>query len=119
MSRDPDGRFYLRGRADLFIKTRSTERIHPEEIEHVLELHPLVAEAALVGIEDPNGGEQLVAMVVLQDEAKAPPTPRDLARFVGERLGASRTLNDVRFVDRLPRLASGKLSRGELKGLVR
>jgi acyl-coenzyme A synthetase/AMP-(fatty) acid ligase len=119
MFRDSCGRFHLRGRADLFIKTRSTERIHPEEIENVLELHPVISEAALVGVADPNGGERLVALVIaLALEGTRRPTPHELGEFVRQKLGPSRTPNEIRFVDELPRLSSGKLSRSALKDLI-
>lgn len=116
---DAAGRYHLRGRADLFIKTRSTERIHPEEIEQVLELHDSVAQAAVVGVPDPNGGERLVALAVLADglieDGRA---VHILADFVASKLGDSRRLSEVRFVTDLPHLASGKLDRARLKELL-
>ena len=119
MMRDREDRFHLRGRADLFINTRRTERIHPEEIENVLELHPQVSEAAVVGVEDPNGGERVVALIVLHagwDLTAC--SHRAMAQFVVDKLGQSRMPNEVRFLNRLPRLASGKLSRVALPELA-
>lgn len=116
---DDDGRYRLRGRADLFIKTRSTDRVHPEEIESVLELHPDVAEAAVVGIPDQTGGELVLAMAVLDRRAAQDAgLPIKLANFVVEKLGPSRKPSELRFVSGLPRLPSGKLDRAELKRLV-
>ena len=116
MSRDEDGNFHLRGRADLFIKTRSTDRVHPEEIETVLELHPAVAEAGVVGVENPSGGEHLVVLAAIRGGGTV--TPVALADFVVERLGPSRKPTEVRLVASLPRLASGKLNRPELRALL-
>jgi acyl-coenzyme A synthetase/AMP-(fatty) acid ligase len=115
---DESGRYHLRGRADLFIKTRTTDRIHPEEIEAVLELHYAVAEAAVVGVPDPNGGERLVALTVLAEGPCADGRlVNNLADFVVTRLGESRKPNEIRFVHDLPRLPNGKLNRPELIGL--
>ncbi len=119
MRRDSDGNFHLLGRAELFIKTASTERVHPEEIEAVLEAHPDVLEAAVCGRADADQSERLVALVVLRAPEAAPAgLDARLARFVGERLGAARRPGEILFVEALPRLPGGKLARSALKDLL-
>lgn len=116
---DDRGRYHLRGRADLFIKTRSTDRVHPEEIEWVLELHPDVTEAAVIGIPDRSGGERVLAMaIVAEAAARDAGLPLRLANFVAEKLGPSRKPTEFRLVSELPRLPSGKLDRARLLALV-
>jgi len=99
-----DGRIQLVGRADHFIKTAETERVHPEEIELALEQHEDVAEAAVCGVSDLQDQERICALVVLRASAvESASTPRRLADFVAERLGPTRRPRDIRFADRLPR----------------
>ena len=113
----PDGRIELVGRAAHFIKTASTDRVHPEEVELVLEQHEAVAEAAVCGAVDDLGRERICALVVLRGAAADQATaPQRLASFVAQRLGPARSPRDIRFTDRLPRGGSGKLIRGDLPG---
>ncbi|MEO6340623.1 MAG: class I adenylate-forming enzyme family protein [Caulobacteraceae bacterium] len=109
-----DGRIQLVGRADHFIKTAETERVHPEEIELTLEQHEDVAEAAVCGVGSLQDQERICALVVLRGSvAESASTPRRLADFVAERLGPARRPRDIRFTDRLPR-KGGKLARSSL-----
>jgi acyl-coenzyme A synthetase/AMP-(fatty) acid ligase len=119
MRRDPAGRYHLLGRAELFIKTASTERIHPEELEAVLEQHDAVTDAAVVGMTNEQDIERVIALVVLRNGiAGSGALASELARFVASRLGDGRAPNDVRFVTNLPRLASGKLARQHLMEMI-
>jgi len=119
MRRDPAGKYHLLGRAELFIKTAATDRIHPEEIEAVLETHPDVLEAAVCGRADADGTERLVALVVLIALALVPiGLDAQLARFITQRLGSGRRPQEILFVKSLPRLPSGKLARAALKDLL-
>lgn len=113
---DADGRCYLVGRLDGFLKTASTDRVAPEEVEAVLEEHPAVAEAAVIGVGD-GEAERIVALVVFRTGA-AQPLLSDVAAFVRDRLGAARTPTRIVAVDGLPRRENGKLIRGELRGLL-
>jgi acyl-coenzyme A synthetase/AMP-(fatty) acid ligase len=108
--RSSDGRIELVGRADHFIKTAATERVHPEEVEVALEQHPGVAEVAVCGAANDQGQERICALVVLR-EGVPTPLPRQLAAFVADRIGAARAPRDIRYADRLPRSGGGKLLR--------
>jgi len=113
-----DGRYMLVGRASQFIKTISTERVHPEEIERVLERHAAVAEAAVFGRPEAGGGERIAALIVTrQSRPQADSLPNELADFVSDLLGPARRPAVVRFVDKLPRLGNGKLIRHQLQDL--
>lgn len=115
---DPDGRVYLVGRSEGFIKTASTDRVAPEEVEMLLEEHPAVAEAAVLGVKTAQDYERIVALVVLRDPRNGHVAETELADFVGSRLGAARTPSQICFVPRLPRRDTGKIVRSELQEML-
>ena len=110
-----DGRIASFGRADQQIKLRGF-RIEPGEIEAGLASHPAVAEAAVALRGDAAGaGEdrRLVAWVTAADPL-APPEPRELRRWLAQRLPEAMIPAVVTVLDALPRTASGKLDRRAL-----
>jgi acyl-coenzyme A synthetase/AMP-(fatty) acid ligase len=113
---DDDGYLYFEGRADDVIIS-SGYRIGPFEVESVLQSHPAVAEAAVVGMPDPDRGEIVRAVVV---PAPGHPPSDELGRELQEhvkRLTAPyKHPRVVEFARELPRTASGKLRRAELRG---
>jgi acyl-CoA synthetase (AMP-forming)/AMP-acid ligase II len=109
-----DGRLYINSRArDLIL--RGAENVHPAEIEHRLEEHPSVAEAAVVGVEHPELGQDVKAIVVPRPGATVDFAA--LARFVGETLAPFKVpaVWEVR-VEPLPRNAAGKVLKNVLTG---
>jgi acyl-CoA synthetase (AMP-forming)/AMP-acid ligase II len=109
---DEEGYLFLDGRLDDVI-VRGGENLSPGEIEDVLLEHPAVREAAVVGLPDPEWGEQVVAVVVpAADEA---PDPAALQQWVRGRLRGSRTPSRVEFRSALPYTETGKLLRRELR----
>lgn len=110
-TRDADGYFAYRGRADDLLKVRGIW-VAPAEIEDCLLERPDVADCAVVGIEDVDGLVTPTAYVVL---AGAPPTADELQAFVRSRLSPHKYPRDVRFLDALPRTASGKVDRKQLR----
>ncbi|HUI59056.1 MAG TPA: class I adenylate-forming enzyme family protein [Steroidobacteraceae bacterium] len=113
-----DGRVTLVGRRSNFIKTPGTERVHPLEIEAVLEQHANIAEAAVCGLPQPAGGESIAAILV--PRAGWQPTGAELkaiANFVTERLGRERAPAVFRCVKHIPRNTSGKILRHTLREL--
>lgn len=107
-----DGYLYLSGRrGDKII--RGGENIYPVEVERVLEGHPDVAEAAVVGIPDPKWGEVVKGVVVPADPAAAP-DPEVLRAYTRERLAGFKVPTLWEFVDALPRNAAGKVLRRKL-----
>ncbi len=110
-SRDADGFFHYRGRADDLLKVGGVW-VAPSEIEHCLIGHPDVLECGVVGYS--SGGLTLPrAYVVLRQAATA--APDELRQWVKTRLSPHKYPRDVRLVDELPKTASGKLDRRALK----
>jgi acyl-CoA synthetase (AMP-forming)/AMP-acid ligase II len=108
---DEDGYLFITGRADDTI-IRGGENIAPAELEDVLVEHPDVHEVAVVGVEDAEWGQAIVAVVV--PAAGADPDPADLREYVRKALRGSRTPDRVVFRDELPTNATGKLLRREI-----
>ena len=115
VTRDADNFFYVRDRLKEMIKYKGFP-IAPAEIEAVLLEHPAVRECAVVGCPDPNAGEIPVAFVTLRDGFTTSQKIKDeLCCFVSERLTSYKQPREVRFVEAIPKTASGKLLRRELR----
>lgn len=108
---DDAGYLFIGGRSDDTI-IRGGENIAPAEIEDVLVEHPLVHDCAVVGPEDPQWGQIIVAVVVPSPGAN--PDPDELREHVRSQLRGSRTPDRVVFRDELPTNATGKVLRREL-----
>jgi acyl-CoA synthetase (AMP-forming)/AMP-acid ligase II len=108
---DQDGYLFIGGRSDDTI-IRGGENIAPAEIEDVLVEHASVRDCAVVGPEDPQWGQIIVAVVVPADGAT--PDPDELREHVRAHLRGSRTPDRVVFRDELPTNATGKVLRREL-----
>ena len=105
-----DGRLVVHGRADDVIVTGG-EKVAPAAVEAALAEHPSVAEAAVVGVPDPEWGARVVAVVVL----RAPLTLEQAREHVASRLPRAAAPRELRVVDALPVLPSGKIDRGGLR----
>jgi len=108
---DEEGYLFLGGRSDDTI-IRGGENIAPAEIEDVLVEHAHVHEVAVVGAEDPEWGQAIVAVVV--PVAGIDPDPDELREHVRRALRGSRTPDRVVFRDELPTNATGKVLRREI-----
>jgi len=109
---DDEGYLFLIGRrGDKII--RGGENVYPVEVEHVLEQHPGVREAAVIGVPDQRWGEIVRAVVVPADPA-APPTPDDLRAHARHQLAGFKVPTEWVMTDALPRNAAGKLLRRAL-----
>lgn len=110
--RDPNGRYFLEGRKrDMIIS--GGVNVYPAEVEAALELHPAVAEVAVVGVEDPDWGEKVRAFVVKR--AGMDVDEGALKGFARERLSGAKVPRDVVFLDVLPRNPTGKVLKRELR----
>src|SRR4051794_10824221 len=89
------------------------ENVAPAEVEAALESHPAVSEAAVFGRPDPEWGERVVAAVVLREGTTA--SPEDLRAHAAARLARFKVPKEVELRDALPRTASGKVRRSELR----
>lgn len=108
---DEDGYLFLGGRSDDTI-IRGGENIAPAELEDVLIEHPDVHEVAVVGADDPEWGQAIVAVVV--PVAGITPDPDELREHVRKALRGSRTPDRVVFREELPTNATGKVLRREI-----
>ena len=109
---DEDGYIYLAGRGDDMI-IRGGENISPEEVEGVLHSHPKVDEAAVIGVPDPEWGQQPRAIVVLKKGEVA--TSDEIMEYCRSRLAGFKRPRSVIFVNSLPRTPLGKVLRKNLR----
>jgi 2-aminobenzoate-CoA ligase len=109
--KDGEGRFRFVSRADDMIVS-SGENIAAPEVEAALKSHPSVAECAVVGIPDKSRGEIVKAFIVLQPkETGSAATVKKLQDHVKAAAGADKHPRSIRFVDTLPKTATGKIQR--------
>jgi long-chain acyl-CoA synthetase len=109
---DQDGWFYLVDRKKDQINV-SGYKVWPREVEDVLYAHAAVREAAVVGVPDDYRGETVKAFVSLKRGESV--TSVELIAFCQERMAAYKYPRQVEFVDELPKTASGKILRRELR----
>ena len=88
-------------------------QVAPAEVEAVLLGHPGIVDCAVFGVPHPGTGEAIVAAVVRAAESSV--TPEELSELVATNLASYKRLSEVRFIDQIPRLASGKVLRRELQ----
>ncbi len=112
---DSAGRLFVVGRDDEMIVSGG-ENVYPIEVETTLAAHPEVAEASVVGVDDEQYGQRLVAFVVLRPSASV--TLDMLKQHVRENLANYKVPRDVMILDELPRSSTGKIIRGELRARV-
>jgi fatty-acyl-CoA synthase len=109
---DDEGFISIRDRTkDLIIS--GGENIYPAEVEDALYQHPAVAECAVIGVPDEHWGEVGRAVVVLRGGAAV--DPAQLREFLAGRIARFKIPRSVVVTDSLPRTASGKLLKSELR----
>jgi acyl-CoA synthetase (AMP-forming)/AMP-acid ligase II len=115
VTRDAEGYYYVLDRSKEMIKYKGFS-IAPAEIESVLLEHPAVRDCGVVGKRDPATGEAPVAFVVAQDGFTAKKgLEEELCAFVANRLAHYKQPREVRFIAAVPKTASGKILRRELR----
>jgi fatty-acyl-CoA synthase len=109
---DDDGYIWIRDRTkDLIIS--GGENIYPAEVEDALYQHPAVADCGVIGVPDQTWGEVGRAVVVLRDGYRV--EPEELLAHLGGRIAKYKIPKSVVVVDALPRTASGKVLKQELR----
>lgn len=109
---DEDGYYFVVDRIkDLII--RGGFNVYPREIEEVLYGHPDVAEVAVIGRPDERLGEEVAAAVALKPGGAV--TAEELIEFAKERLAGYKYPREVRFLESLPKGATGKILKAELR----
>jgi long-chain acyl-CoA synthetase len=112
---DDDGHLRITGRLKEMLIVGG-ENVFPREIEEVLERHPSVKAAGVVGTTDPIRGELPVAFVELKDGAAF--DEQALKSFCRDHLAGYKVPRDITRLDALPRNPTGKLMRRELKAML-
>jgi len=113
---DEDGYIYIIDRKKEIIISGG-ENISPKEVEEVIYGHPSVFEVAVIGVPDQKWGEAVKAVVVLKPGKAA--TEDEIITFCRNSLARFKVPKSVEFTDSLPKTASGKISRKELKELYK
>lgn len=111
---DEDGYFYFYDRKRDLIKYKGLS-IFARDIEEVLAAHPKVKEAGVIGVPDPDVGEKIKALVVLETEARGKVSEEEIMKYCAENLAHYKVPKIVEFRGELPKTDVGKVSRRELR----
>jgi fatty-acyl-CoA synthase len=109
---DKNGLLFIDGRDDDMIVSGG-ENVFPAEVENLLLEHKAIADAAVIGVEDKDFGARLKAFIVVKDGETL--DADEVKAHVKSELARHKVPRDVEFVDELPRNATGKLLRKDLK----
>ena len=119
--RDKDGYYWITGRVDDVMNV-SGHRIGTAEVESALVLHPLVAEAAVVGFPHEIKGEGIYAYVTLMKDAQSPVSDsaliRELEELVRAEIGPIAKPDKIQWAPGLPKTRSGKIMRRILRKIA-
>ena len=113
--KDEDGYVFITGRIKELI-IRGGENIAPREIDDVLYQHEAILEAAAVGVDDDNYGQEVVACVVLRDGYQC--GEQELKEFCEAGVGEYKAPKIIYFFDDLPKGPSGKILRLKLPEMI-
>ena len=111
---DAEGRLFVEGRDDEMIVSGG-ENVFPQEVEDTLARHPAVSEVAALGVEDVDFGQRLRAFVVLEQGQEA--SEDELKAHVKQTLARYKVPREIWFMRELPRNATGKVLKRELREL--
>lgn len=109
---DQRGFIYIADRKKDMIVTGG-ENVYPKEVEEILYRHPLVMEAAVIGIPDPYWVESVHAVVVLKKEAQV--SEKDIIHFCRENIAGYKAPKTIEFVESLPKSPQGKVLKKEIR----
>ncbi len=109
---DADGYTYIVDRKKEMIKYKGFG-IAPAELESLLMEHPAVMDSAVIGIPDDEAGELPKGFVVLRPGHSA--TAEEILAFANGKLAGYKKIHAIEFIDAIPKVASGKILRRELK----
>ncbi len=111
---DADGDlFVVQRRSDLIIS--GGENIYPAEVESVLRGHPAILDVAVIGVDSPEWGQRVAAVIVVRAPA---PSTTEIEAYCRERLAGYKVPRVVVFVAELPRTAAGKIQRPALLAMI-
>jgi len=111
---DEEGYFYFYDRKKDMIKYKGLQ-VFAREVEEVIASHPQVKEAGVIGVPDPEVGEKVKAIVVLESEARGKVSEEDIIKYCAGKLAAYMVPKIVEFRGEVPKTDIGKVSRRELR----
>jgi len=113
-SMDEEGYFHFYDRKRDMIKYKGLA-VFAREVEEVLTAHPQVKEAGVIGVPDPDVGERVKAIVVLEREARGRVSEEEIMKYAAEKLAHYKVPKIVEFRGEVPKTDVGKVSRRELR----
>jgi long-chain acyl-CoA synthetase len=111
---DDEGYFFFYDRKKDMIKYKGYS-VFAREIEEVLHQHPQIKAAGVLGVPDPNVGQLIKAIVVLQPEARGKLSEEEIIKYCAENLAHYKVPKIVEFRGELPKTDVGKVSHRELR----
>jgi len=111
---DEEGYFYFYDRKKDMIKYKGLQ-VFAREVEEVLTSHPQVREAGVIGIPDPEVGEKVKAIVVLESEARGRVSEEEIMKYCAGKLAHYMVPKIIEFRGEVPKTDVGKVSRRELR----
>ncbi|MDA7741988.1 acetate--CoA ligase [Francisellaceae bacterium] len=116
--RDTDGDYWITGRLDDVISIAG-HRIGTAEIEDVLNSHPAVLEAAVVGIPDAIKGESIYAYIIMnQNHTPSDELKKEVVQWVRKTYGPIASITAIQWTSNLPKTRSGKIMRRILRKIA-
>ena len=110
---DDDGHTFIVDRLKELIKVKGFQ-VPPAELEALLITHPEVADVAVIGVPDDEAGERVKAFIVRGPGSEV--SAETLQEFVAGHVATYKKVSEVEFIDAIPKSASGKILRRELRG---
>jgi long-chain acyl-CoA synthetase len=111
---DEEGYFYFYDRKKDMIKYKGLQ-VFAREVEEVLTSHPQVKEAGVIGVPDPDVGERVKAIVVLESEARGKVSEEEIMKYCAGKISAYMVPKIIEFRGEVPKTDVGKVSRRELR----
>jgi long-chain acyl-CoA synthetase len=111
---DEEGYFYFYDRKRDMIKYKGLA-VFAREVEEVLTNHPQIKEAGVIGVPDPDVGENVKAVVVLETEARGKLGEEEIIKYCRENLAHYKVPKIIEFRGEVPKTDVGKVSRRELR----
>jgi long-chain acyl-CoA synthetase len=111
---DEEGYFYFYDRKKDMIKYKGLQ-VFAREVEEVITSHPQVKEAGVIGVPDPDVGEKVKAIVVLESEARGRVSEEDIMKYCAGKISGYMVPKIIEFRGEVPKTDVGKVSRRELR----
>jgi long-chain acyl-CoA synthetase len=111
---DEEGYFYFYDRKKDMIKYKGLQ-VFAREVEEVITSHPQVREAGVIGVPDPDVGEKVKAIVVLESEARGKVSEEEIQKYCAGKISGYMVPKIIEFRGEVPKTDVGKVSRRELR----